>query len=154
MPNGPSLPYMLGLSGLLPFVLLASLVATFEGVPAGIAAMLLMLYGAVILSFLGGTRWAAAIAKNPDQPHALTLVISMTPPLWAWAAIITTLFAAPALGAVMLAAGLALHWVWDWKAVKAKEFPNWYLPLRTVLTTIACLSILIAAASYPANLPG
>jgi len=43
----------------------------------------LLLYAAIILSFMGAIHWGLGIA-NADDPSARLLVISVIPPLIAW----------------------------------------------------------------------
>lgn len=86
--------FLLGLSGLLPQV--AALGLTVRGGRAatlgfGIAA----LYGAVILSFLGGIWWGIAMRRERDQGFLVA------------ASVVPSLVAAAALGRAMLAGGSA-----------------------------------------------
>lgn len=141
----PSSPLALGLAGAIPFVAL-TLALLFLPPPLQLYADLgLRGYGAVILSFLGGVHWGAAIHDRPDigAVDPLRLVISVVPSLVGWAALLL-----PALyGYPLLALSFAALYAVDRLAVRDGLFPPWYAPLRLLLTgiVVACLS---AAATY------
>ena len=66
-----TLPYTLGLAGLIPFWSLAIAKAAGVPLPPGAMDFLLATYAATILSFLGGIRWGAVL-RAPDQRVVLT----------------------------------------------------------------------------------
>ncbi|MAA99044.1 MAG: DUF3429 domain-containing protein [Stappia sp.] len=146
-PRGqPSAAAWLGLAGLVPFVAGAAYltVAAFEVVsPAatGHAALAVMLYGAVILSFLGGARWGAAMQAG--ERGAAGYAFSVLPSLVAWIATMLP----PVQGLLMLAAGLLLQGMADTRAASAGLLPAWYGGLRARLTMVAVVSLLIATGS-------
>lgn len=146
MRQRPIVPYVLGIAGLIPFVGLSALTLML-GYPAGeITAVLLLAYGALILSFLGGTRWGAEIQSRPESPSAIMLSCAMLPPLTGWAALGLEVMASargPAFG--LLITGLAIQMLWDMTAVRNGFFPRWYMPLRILLTSIAIISLSVAA---------
>lgn len=142
--GGPSRAVLTcGLLGVVPFwsVPIARLVA-----PAWAGAMLVAetLYAALILSFLGGARWALAVRKDP--PVASTVGLSMAPTLAGLATLIL-LNGHPRVQLLALAAALALAWAWD---LSLASMPPWYGRFRTVLTLGAvggvCVSIWVGAA--------
>lgn len=132
-----------GLSGLLPFA--ASAVAIWSGDPVweSEALSFQLTYGAAILSFLGGIHWARAF--NGDESWR-TLVWSIIPPLIAW--ITLRLYPAPALFVLIFA--FALAYFVDLRAVRTGVFPEWFLPLRKVLTlgVIFCLGTTLVWTFY------
>ena len=67
------------------------------------------------------------------------------PALLAWPAV---LWAAPG-AALLLVAGFAAHWLRDWRLVAqtGAALPPWYLGLRTRLTLVACLCLLVGAGA-------
>lgn len=91
----PALPmnaWMLGWLGVLPFLM------SYIGILMGhekTGLMLFVGYGAVILSFLGGIRWAQALA---GQLSKVDFLYSVAPSLLAWASL--------SLGAVWALIGL------------------------------------------------
>jgi len=142
----PLLPYVLGLAGLIPFVAFAVLVlVNSDPASAPVLRLYLATYGAVILSFLGGTRWGAEIRHSPDRPNAVVLCLAMAPPLAGWAAILPIMWDRWYLVFGLLAGGLVLQLAWDMVAVRKREFPAWYLPLRIILTSVAVISLSAAA---------
>ena len=140
---------LLGYGGLLPFGALA-LLLVLEGVHRALWWPALLVYGAVILSFVGALHWGFALALpglGSAQRRGL-YVWSVVPALVAWPAV---LWAAPGAGA-LLVAGLAAHWVQDRRLLArggaaAALLPAWYLPLRTRLTLVASACLLAGAAA-------
>ena len=134
---------VLGLSGLLPFA--ASAVAMWSGDPVweSEAMSFQLTYGAAILSFLGGIHWARAFQGDESWG---TLGWSVIPPLIAW--ITLRLYPAPALTILIFAFVMAFFV--DLKAVKNGVFPEWFLPLRKVLTlgVVLCLTSTLYWAFY------
>lgn len=127
--------WALALSGLIPFLGCAAMVAA-GGADAEAWLTALIAYGAVILSFLGGTRWGAALESG--SPGPATLILSNLPALLAWAALLPLDWPVPVrLG--LLSAGLALMWLWD-----RRRPPAWYPALRTVATLGALASLGLA----------
>jgi hypothetical protein len=99
---------------------------------------LLVAYGAVIVSFLGGIHWGAPTDNAHDGERAWGVV----PPLLAWPLL---LLPSSRLALLGLAATLLLCW-----AVDRARFPYLglaaLLPLRTLLTAVAVVCCLFAAA--------
>jgi Protein of unknown function (DUF3429) len=128
----------LGWSGLLPFV--GGALALSVGPPAWHDAALraLIAYGAVIVSFLGGIHWGSPTTAAHDAAR----VWGVVPSLLAWPML---LLPSPRFALIGLAASLALCW-----AVDRARFPamglSGLLPLRTLLSSVAILSCLVAAA--------
>ena len=121
-----------GLLGLLPFWGLALSTELSSGLDPLLALMALIMYGAVILSFVGALWWGMAVHAVPSTLRSAMFVWSVVPALIGWAAIMTT----PTLGLSMLIGGLALQWVLD--GVLMRNMPNliprWVFRLRTMLT--------------------
>ena len=120
---------LLGLAGLIPFL------ATSIGLWMLDDQRLLqvaLLYGAVILSFLGGIQWGTALAAGDKQVRAGALVWSVMPALIAWGAAMS----APLYGPLLLAGGVFLAWVLEQPARLRQQLPDWYRGLRHVLTFV------------------
>jgi hypothetical protein len=134
----PSAVVAYGMLGVIPFVAPPLAGAVFPAMQ-GAAGAVLALYGGLILSFLGGARWAFANAHPPPSPSVVSL--SMLPTLVALA-----LLALPAdmrrLQLLGLAAALLLHWVWD---LRGAALPAWYGWLRSLLTAGAVAGLLAGA---------
>ena len=137
---------LLGFAGLFPFVGLSLWllgIAPDHEWRAG-TILLLLAYGAVILSFLGGARWGLALAREQaDEP--LDYVLSMAPPLIGWLAVIIPVPYAFAL----LAVAFAAQGAWDALAVHTGRAPAWYGRLRTILTmvVVGCMIVAFIATS-------
>jgi hypothetical protein len=135
--RSPLFPWVLGLAGLIPFVVLLAASqlapAPYDGVSAGAWTA----YAAIILSFLGGTRWGAEIIARGEAPSAGVLVVSVLPSLAGWIAVVLTLVM-PAASFAVLAVGFAGQWLWDTvsSGQGPRRLPVWYPPLRTVLTLV------------------
>ncbi len=138
MDKGRTVAWALALAGLIPFVGCAAMVAA-GGPDADAWLGALIAYAAVILSFLGGTRWGAALASGSPDP--VTLILSNIPALVAWAALLPLEMPSPTRLS-LLSAGLALMWLWD-----RRRQPAWYPALRTVATVGALLSLGLAVVA-------
>jgi hypothetical protein len=116
----------LGWLGLLPFLLGTLLVLHPEWREAGLLAF--RSYGAVILSFLGGVRWGAALAESRGQGAALS--VAVLPALVGW----TALLAPPASGMSLLAAGFLAQAALDARFPPPGVWPAAYRRLRLRLS--------------------
>ena len=128
----------LGLAGLIPFVACAVSQWAFiphlspaNGLRAG------MFYGAVILSFLGGIRWGAAIPGSNSKSQNLDFGLSVLSSLAGW----VSLLLPPLLGLSLLIAVFLLQSLWDVLSVEQGRLPHWFGKLRMVLTVGAVLSL-------------
>lgn len=140
----PTVPIVLGLGGLIPFVGLALLAVTGAasrfGVPADMARAALLAYGAVIASFLGGIRWGVALRES-GRASALDLVLSVVPSLIAWASLaLPRPFDAGALGLLLLAWGAV-----DQDLPRRGLAPAWFGRLRIILSGVAGIAMWVAA---------
>lgn len=134
--NIPRVPLILGLAGLIPFVLGAGLASSGGTVLAGaLGIQILLLYGTVILAFMAGVLWGFA-AKG----WTLGYVLSVTPALWAFFAA----FLEDGPRMIALAIGFAAILGLDWGFRHLA--PEWWLRLRAILTVVvlACLGTAIA----------
>lgn len=123
--------WALTLAGLIPFVGLAALIL-LDPREGGRWVDPLTVYGAIILSFLSGTRWGKGLAGRDPRPA--TLILSNLPPVAAW---LTFLPGVPdRLQLLVLIGGLLAMLYWD-----ARGSSDWYARLRWVATTGAVLSL-------------
>lgn len=147
----PRAPLILGLAGLLPFLFGALLSLGFNFNPPdrrfdllfqSDGPRILLVYGTIILSFMGGALWGFWA----HRASFLDLVLSVSPSLWAFACLI--------LGATrwrldgveplyLLAAGFVMILFFDNRAHQDGSAPDWWMKLRFLLTSIAvpCLGI-------------
>jgi hypothetical protein len=133
----PRSALVLGWLGVLPFVILAAAYIARETIPASVAAAALLLYGVVILSFMGGAQWGLAMTSETDtRARARRFAISTLPALAAFAAWflpVTYALAALAIGFLaLLAYDIAVA-------------PVWYPALRVQLTSAVVLCLGAAA---------
>ena len=142
-PPGVRTAWLLGVAGLLPFVLAAS--ALWAG-PARMgpavffAPILLLAYAATIAAFMGGARWGAEIAR-PGGPRPVFLVSAVAPQLAAVALIAAPLPAADRYGGLALV--LAVQGVGD---ALSPDLPAWYRSLRIPLTVGAVAAVVAGLA--------
>lgn len=135
----------LGLAGLVPFIAIPALVAlsASEGLPIWLrphtAVPALVLYAAVILSFMGGVQWGIAV-RSIDEDDASTwrrYTVSVMPALVAWFAV----FLQTRSAIILLATGFVALLVYDLWTVAHGEAPKWYERLRLMLTTVVVVSL-------------
>ena len=130
---------ILGYAGLIPFLVFS--LATWVPVPlANNPHFVLSTYAAVILSFMGAIHWGVAMSR--DSSIAVSeLGFSVLPALLAWLALLI-----PALFAyALLVPCFFVLYLGDRYASDKGLLPDWYLPMRFVLTTVVILSLIIAA---------
>ena len=147
----PTLALWGGLAGWIPFWVPAMLTAQASLTGRSPAAELAFftIYGALILSFLGGVRWGRALA--PDHPSGTDVWLpALLPTCLGIIALLAHWAAGPIAGIGLIVAGLAAHLAWDRQALRAGELPDWYgrlrmiLSLGAILAGLACLGLVIA----------
>jgi hypothetical protein len=137
----PPAARLLGPAGLLPFALLAIVAIGSGAEPGRLAQSLLVGYGAVILSFMGGCRWGLAAAGAGEDAKPALFVISVLPALYAWLASLQAF--APA--AFALAVGFLALYLAERHPLLRAAAPPWWLALRGPLTAGAACSLAAAA---------
>ncbi len=143
------LSHVLGFAGLLPFfaLMLGVWFADNHWVNDFVRGQLA--YGIVILSFLGGIHWGAAMLCGSlsllDTKKAL--MWGITPSLIAWSA---TLFGG--FGFAVLMAGFLAAYCMDKRMFTRYGMPEWLIALRGRLTVAVVL--MLAATVVGANLRG
>lgn len=136
----PTAVGLLGYGGLVPFIGLAIL--SFAEPAHGIMYRgALILYGAVILSFVGAIHWGVAMMAEglSEQIRQDCYIWSVVPALIGW----FTYFFSPIGAALLLSVGFMLQYWRDAVTAKIIYWPDWYLPLRIRLTSVACASLLM-----------
>ncbi|WP_150495293.1 DUF3429 domain-containing protein [Roseibium aquae] len=105
----------------------------------------LMVYGAVILSFLGGVQWGLEMARqriDAGAPALGKLSISVVPSLIAWVCVAMPF----AVGSVGLAAGLGAMLLYDLYTVRQAHAPEWYPKLRIPVTLAVMIALILPNA--------
>jgi hypothetical protein len=139
----------LTLAGAIPFVALASapLWVGEDGALRTWAATALALYGGVILSFLGGIRWGAAIAAGAGRAQGHEVALSVLPPLAGWGLSFWAVFGAGFAIALWAMAGVfAVQWLWDRAAWASGRLPEWFATERTLASAMAVASLVLGGA--------
>ncbi len=136
----PTAVGVLGYGGLIPFIGLAIL-ANIEPSHGILYRGALLLYGAVILSFVGAIHWGVAMMVTDlnDQDRRAAYVWSVIPALMAW----MTYILSPITAALVLVLGFLLQYWRDATLARKIAWPVWYLPLRIRLTLVAILSLFV-----------
>ena len=134
----PPMPRLLGLMGLIPF-LIGGLGVWVEALGDLRFALpiLVLAYGALIASFLGGVRWGAAMQNNKADSQPRHLVMAIVPTLIALVAFMLPITQAFGLLIVLFTAQAVL----DILAGDNRDLMAWYKPLRIWLSVIACASM-------------
>jgi hypothetical protein len=137
----PRAALILGLSGLLPFVVGAGMAAAGIEWRGLTGPALVRGYGVAILAFLGGAQWGASLHSREGE--WVRYGYSVIPSLLAWAALLVNL--RTGLGA--LVGGFAFVYVVD-EWMRARHWlPMWYPRLRRWLTAVVllCLGVTIGS---------
>ncbi|XP_029581085.1 transmembrane protein 69 [Salmo trutta] len=127
----------LGFSGLLPFLGAPLLMAVTQSYLPEVAYAQVV-YGASIVSFLGGARWGFALPEgSPAQPDWMNLGNSVVPSLLAWLALLCRDNITEGALVVIMGLGLALHY----DLTLLPGYPGWFKAMRTILTLVATFSL-------------
>ena len=95
-------------------------------------------YGAVILSFMGGIRWGAAL-QSTSGSRSEQMILSVAPSLAAW---LSLLILRP-WSLILLLAAFLVQGVWDVSSARKGFLPGWFGRLRLTITAIVVASILL-----------
>lgn len=141
----PTAALVLSAAGYVPFAGFSAGAILLPSAYESQAAFGLLIYGAIILSFLGGVHWGLEMARQShqtDKGSPARFGISVVPSLVAWASLALPHGIAPA-GLVF---GFSLMLAYDLYCVKQQQAPLWYRKLRLPLTLLVCLAILLPNA--------
>ncbi len=137
-PESASMPFptaVFGGLGVAPFAIGAVLANIPEASHTG--HWLIIGYGAVILSFLGGIQWGVGLKAAPRAwlPYSVAILISLT----GWVAMLLP----PLWGIALLASGFVCAFIYDAISVGVFHLPGWFLGLRSLLTVsvMSCLAL-------------
>jgi hypothetical protein len=126
----------LGAAGALPFIaaVLAGLLLA-DSLIAQWTEQAAFLYGAVILSFLGGIHWGLALTRARADSRAY--IIGVIPSLVGWGAVLLPM----RIGLVVLALGFIGQFLMDLRL----SLPGWFRTLRLALTIVVSASLFLLA---------
>jgi Protein of unknown function (DUF3429) len=134
--------WILTLAGLVPFIC-CTLAIIFDKSFFGYDAITLFLsYGAIILSFLGGIVWMAAIQLKGDfQLSRWLLYLSVCPSILGWVALVIQ----GREGLIFLIAGFSGWMVVENSLTRMEIYPAWFWKLRqrTSSAVIALLAVVV-----------
>lgn len=133
-----SLPWSLGLAGLIPFIGLAAVILLEVAGWQAVALQAFLYYSAVILSFLGGVHWGVAMSLDHEgsYPFSARMMVAMAPSLLAWPALMLS----PQFSLLALMIGFLLIRLYEAQADSVERLPVWYTTLRTLLTVVVVIS--------------
>lgn len=150
-PNASRMPVpalALGAAGLLPP--LAGIVLRVSGslpVDTRTVSLLLaagMLYGGLILSFIGGMWWGAACARRDGAALRSWLTLAVMPSLIALVALVASMFN-PRVGGAILAVTLVATLLVDRRLVQNRMVPAWWMRLRVPLSLGLATEMIVLA---------
>ena len=142
----PAAAKWLGGFGAVPFVVFAISSTMLDGLYQAQAWYALAVYGAVILSFLGGVHWGLAIAEfgtQLEQSAWRRLLLSVVPSIIGWIALMISTVP----GLLMMAASFGVMLWIDLTAARKGEVPGWYPKLRGPLSVVVIGCLLLGAAA-------
>ena len=144
----PRSALLLGWLGVLPFAFFSLASITGMVVDPNSAQDALFIYGALILSFMGGVQWGiAALQPRTEEQIAeksasVRFTVSVLPALAAFA-----LWAVSAPSALVgLAVSFIALLIYDLKTVREGLAPKWYASLRIQLSGAVVVLLLVAVA--------
>jgi hypothetical protein len=138
-------PWMaaLGYAGLIPFAACAALLlAVPEAGLRSLVERVLLGYGAVILSFLGGVHWGLALRGDPGRGPRM-LAVGVIPALVGWAALLAPFETAAAIQV----GAFGVFWLYEHRVLGPAVLPPAYLALRRWLTVGVVASLGLALMS-------
>jgi hypothetical protein len=136
----PILAVILGVIGLVPFILcgLGSVSASFVGAQSSV--LLLLAYGAGVLSFLGGIHWGMALATDESGRQRLSL--GVLPGFLGWLTLAASFYTGrPTIGIALQIALFILAAAAEWRGQLLGGIPAGYAVLR-IGVTVAIVAIL------------
>lgn len=139
----PFLAILLGAAGLLPFLISGLGAVSAEPQAARAACDMLIVYGAIVLSFLGAVHWGFTLATDHDPAERPRLLLGVAPSIGAWLAAGVGLWLGNrVLGLLVMAALFVGTAVVEWRAHERGWVPGGYIALRLALTAIVVIILI------------
>ncbi len=136
----PLFAVVLGVAGVAPFILLGLLALSPDAAQAGRMTLLLVAYGAVILSFVGAVHWGFALVQQEMASipaERARLLLGVVPALVGWAALALPVVGLPYWsGLVVLIAGFLGTVLVEHRASQRGLVPPGYMWLRWGLSAV------------------
>ncbi len=135
----PVFAWPLGLAGTMPFWIAAVLLwSHVDPVSASRAVALSIAYGAVVLSFLGGTRWGSALVAEDRLRLFRDRLLAIVPGAAGFAA----MFMPPVIALNLLISLFLWQALWDLTSAQDGRLPYWSGMLRVTLTALTVPALL------------
>jgi hypothetical protein len=141
--TAPPLASLMGFGGLIPFFVCAGVAHSGVAPWAGLALIIIGIYGALILSFVGAVHWGLAMQGDRSQRW---FIWSVMPALYAWPPIV---FLDSRTALLALVPGFLMCWSVDRRAAAAGLIQAWYMRLRHMLTLGAAMGLAAASLAPP-----
>jgi hypothetical protein len=140
----PSIAMLLGIGGLIPF-LVCALGALANPPPNDeLSLMALIAYGAVILAFLGGVHWGFGLEEagtaTGDVQRA-RFGLGVLPSLMGWVALLVAILSYSRVALAFLTLGYILTTMVEARASRYGYMPRGYMGLRWVLSAIVVVCL-------------
>ena len=139
--SAPQIVQMLGSGGRLPFIGLGFLaLLPLDMLSSALQQHMLeglLIYAAIILSFLGGLQWGRLAARARGRFETGFYIWSVVPSLWGWACL--WLIEQPEMTLSCLIPAFIISYLVDWQLVRKGRWPQWMASLRLQLTLVACV---------------
>lgn len=138
--------FLLSAAASFPLTTLASMVWMGIKVPGIDNEYTLMIYSAIVLTFMSAVHWGLAMLVrglgepgkwgHPTEWRRYTA--SFVPALFAWIGLLVPVKA----GAWLMIAAYAGMTIYDWRCAKVGEAPSWFMALRLPVSLAAAVSLL------------
>ena len=145
----PVLAVILGVAGIIPFILCGLWAVSASYFGSRVAVQLLVAYGAVVLSFVGGIHWGVSLVSDEADDRRLTL--GVLPGLAGWLCLALSVYLnRPSLGVALLIALFIVAASAEWKGRLRGGIPQGFILLRVgvtgvivaILTTVLVLRLI------------
>jgi len=138
----PRAALILGLAGVLPFVLPGLALLLGMDPPGGTPWQTIQIYYALtILAFMSGCLWGFA-AKVEDSPG---YALSTLPALYGFFVLILLMPLSGTATTILFALGFPALLLLDLRAARLGQSPTWWMPLRVLLTSLVTVCLLVGA---------
>jgi Na+/proline symporter len=135
-PRLPPLLIILGLAGLLPFLIFGLASVGFAAARPQDALAALIGYGAVTLSFLGAVHWGLVLGEAAPKAERPRLLLGIVPALLGWLALLLPLVLPADSGLAVLIVGFIAAIVVEDQGRRRDLVPPAYVWLRWGLSVV------------------
>ena len=134
-----------GWGGVIPFASICLILGFAEPSLAAFSQKVLVPYGAIILTFMGGVHWGLQMVR--EAPENLLYTTGIGPSMFAVLAILLPV--QPAL--IILSVGFVGLLLFDLWLMREGRVPRWYGRLRIQLTSAVLICLTIAGVMMPGS---